>query len=105
MATLSAESGHELFIYYRADPERAEALADAVRAMQAALCREHPGLVARLLCRPELRDGLHTWMEAYALPQGASEVVLAAAIERAAAGLAPLLAGPRRAEHFIACAW
>lgn len=105
MAALSAESGHELFIYYRAEPARAEALADAVRAMQAALCREHPGLVARLLCRPELRDGLHTWMETYALPRGGSEVLLAAAIERAAAGLVPLLAGPRRAEHFIACAW
>ncbi len=105
MAALPAGGSHELFVYYRAAPAQADALSDAVRAMQQRLCREHAGLAARLLCRPELREGLHTWMEAYALPAGASAVVLAAAIERAAEGLAPLLSGPRRAEHFIACAW
>lgn len=101
----AAPEGHELFVYYRARPERSEALAEAVQRMQQGLCAAHPGLVARLLCRAELRDGLHTWMEAYALPPGRSAVALAAAIEQAATVLAPLLDGPRRSEHFVACAW
>ena len=58
----------ELFIYYRADVAHAAALAGAAQHMQAALCIRHPGLSARLLCRPEAREGQHTWMEAYALP-------------------------------------
>lgn len=102
---LPADAGHELYVYYRAEPAHAEALAEAVRAMQAELSASHPGLQARLLCRPELREGLHTWMEVYALPSGMEPVVLAAAIERAAAPLAGFLAGPRHAEHFVACAW
>jgi hypothetical protein len=102
---LTPHESHELYVYYRASPERTEALAAAVQAMQQALCAAHPGLVARLLCRAELREGLHTWMEAYALPPGRSAVALAAAIEQAAVVLAPLLDGPRRSEHFVACAW
>lgn len=104
MASSSSER-HELYVYYRARPAQAEALAEAVGRMQQALCAAHPGLKARLLCRAELREGQNTWMEAYALPVDRSAVALAAAIEQAAAVLAPLLDGPRRSEHFVACAW
>jgi hypothetical protein len=104
MAALPPAPGHELFIYYRAEPGRAAALAAAVRAMQSELCRAHPGLRARLLCRAELREGLQTWMETYRLPPGADAVAVAAEIERAAGALQSQLSGARHAEHFIAAA-
>lgn len=96
---------HELFVYYRADAAQADALAAAVRQMQAELCATHPALRARLLRRSDTRDGLHTWMEVYALPENANAEIFGAAIEGAAARLAPQLAGPRHVEHFVACAW
>lgn len=96
--------GHELFIYYRAEPARADAVAAAVAQMQAQLCLRHSGLSARLLCRPELREGLQTWMEAYRLPANGSALALAADIEQAAVVLLAQLAGPRHVEHFIECA-
>ncbi|HSV69252.1 MAG TPA: DUF4936 family protein [Methylibium sp.] len=96
-------AGHELFIYYRARPEDAQRLADAVLEMQRHLCIACPGLRARLLGRPEVRDGLNTWMETYALPDGLEAVPVAAAIERAAQVLADWTVGPRRVEHFVAC--
>lgn len=98
-------AGDELFIYYRAVPAHASALRDAVQALQARLIRAQPGLSARLLHRPELRDGLQTWMEVYGLPAGADVEASALAIEHAAeAALAPWLASPRHVEHFVACA-
>jgi hypothetical protein len=99
----AATAGHELFIYYRARPEDAQALADAALQMQRHLCDACPGLIARLLCRPELRDGLNTWMETYALPTGLEVVPVAAAIERAAQSLAMWQVGTRHSEHFVAC--
>lgn len=98
---------HELYIYYRAPEAHASTVAEAVQRMQRELIAAHPGLTARLLRRPELTADQHTWMETYALPEGGdAEVVraLAAAIDRAAEVLQPLLAGPRHTEHFIACA-
>lgn len=104
MAVPSSAPGHELFVYYRAEPARAESVAAAVQQMQAQLCEACPGLQARLLRRPDLRDGLQTWMEAYRLPPGASTVAMAAAIERAAESLRAHLSGARHVEHFVACA-
>lgn len=105
MAAPTSAPGHELFIYYRAEPARAEAVAAAVQRMQAHLCDSCPGLQARLLRRPDLRDGLQTWMETYRLPADAGAVAMAAAIERAAESLQPHLSGARHVEHFVACAW
>jgi len=56
----------ELFIYYRSRVECAAEVAALVRGFQAQLRLEHPALVARLLRRPESKDGLLTWMETYA---------------------------------------
>ena len=98
----------ELFIYYRARVDRASALRVEALAMQARLRREHPGLNARLLCRPESVDGLHTWMETYATDpmQRGVDVVAAArrSIDAEAAGLVSLIEGPRHMEVFVACA-
>ncbi|WP_428423930.1 DUF4936 family protein [Methylibium sp.] len=94
----------ELFIYYRVREAHEHTLAAAVGRMQAGLCVTHAGLAARLMRRPDGRDGLHTWMEAYGLPPNPDVAAIAADIERAAQVLAPWIAGPRHAEHFIACA-
>ena len=91
----------EIYIYYRARPEQGQALAEAALAMQHGLRAAWPGLGARLLRRPDLREGLATWMEAYALPPGADPGEVAQAIERAAEALAPWQASPRHVEHFV----
>lgn len=93
----------ELFIYYRAQADRAEALCREVRAMQDRLRRDHPHLTARLLRRPAVSDGRHTWMEIYACAATAATECTPplAAIEAEAAGLAALIDGPRHVETFI----
>lgn len=96
---------HELFIYYRAPTRHAEALVDAVHAMQRRLVERHAGLEARLMRRSDERDGDPTWMETYRLPPDADPAALAAAIAGAAQELGPLIVGERHVEHFLPCAW
>jgi hypothetical protein len=96
----------ELFVYYRVPRACVASAQAAVRAAQAALRVEHPGLVARLLRRdddaaadPALPE---TWMETYAWPaspQGIDEK-LQAAIEAGAAPLLALIDGMRHVEAF-----
>lgn len=99
----------ELFIYYRSPADRQAEVVERVRAFQARLCRRHPQLVARLLRRPELRDGHQTWMETYALPTMHSPDGVSAElqqdIEVEATCLAGCIEGARHTEVFIACAW
>lgn len=94
----------ELFIYYRAPQENASALHAEVSRMQTELRARHPGLQARLLRRPEAADGLHTWMETYALPQEGLNDALQGEIETAARAWSHWIVGPRHVERFIACA-
>lgn len=93
----------ELFIYYRAAVADAAAVEHAAVAFQRTLRERHPGLGARLLRRPQERDGLHTWMEAYVLPAG-RDVALRADIEREAAALSRWIVGGRHVEAFLPCA-
>lgn len=101
VAPTRAAAGPEIYVYYRARPEDGEALVAAALPMQRGLRSAWPGLGARLLRRPELREGLATWMEAYALPLDADPDDVARSVERAAAALAPWLASPRHVEHFV----
>lgn len=95
----------ELFIYYRAKVEDAQALSAAVLAAQAKVQSACPGLQARLLRRPDSRDEHHTWMEIYALAPHGIDDTLAQQIEaQLAAALAPWIVGPRHAEGFVPCA-
>lgn len=99
----------ELFIYYRSSADRAAEVGARVHKFQARLCGRHPQLVARLLRRPEPRDGLLTWMETYSIstmhsPEGISNE-LQQDIEAEAASLADCIVGPRHTEVFNACAW
>ncbi len=87
-----------LYVYYKlaeADLKRARAPAQQVLDAGRPFCER-----ATLLGRPQLHDGLTTWMEAY---DGASDIAaLEAALERAlaASGLTSMMVGPRRSEWF-----
>lgn len=89
------------FVYYRVDTQAQDAWLPAVDAMQAALRRRWPGLVARLMCRMDdaLAGAPATWMEVYEHPDGMSSALqadLLAEINRL-----PLhLTGPRHTERF-----
>lgn len=98
----------ELFIYYRSAEDEAAGVVGQVREFQARLTAGHPGLEARLMCRPEIVDGVHTWMETYAMnaadhPDGIS-AALAQEIEQQALCLVPCLIGTRHVEVFAPCA-
>lgn len=95
---------HELYVYYRAAPSDTDALTAALGRMHGALRASHPGLSARVLRRPEPRDGRCTWMEVYAAPPDDDVDALAADIATAAEALAGWIDGPRHVEHFVACA-
>ncbi|TFW28962.1 DUF4936 family protein [Massilia horti] len=87
----------DLYVYYKVRCEHAARLEPLVRAMQAAL-GEHREVAAQLKRRPEMTDGLQTWMEVYAGVDAAFGEVLDAAAR--GAGLASLIEGPRHAEVF-----
>ncbi|MGI4845701.1 MAG: DUF4936 family protein [Janthinobacterium lividum] len=90
----------DLYVYYKVRIEDARELAPRVRAMQLRLTGardEHGG--ALLQRRPDVRDGLQTWMEVY---PGVDDA-FGARLEQAAAdaGIAGLIQGARRSEVFI----
>jgi len=86
----------DLYVYYKVRTSEAASLAPRVRAMQAGL--GGPAVKPQLKCRPDARDGLHTWMEVYpSVPDGFPAIVDQAARE---AGLDTVIEGPRRSEVF-----
>ena len=87
----------DLYVYYKVRSADAVALAPRVRAMQADLAAR-AGVSVQLKHRPQDQDGLQTWMEVYPGVAAGFDAVLARAVD--GAGIAPLLAGPRRAEVF-----
>lgn len=98
----------ELFIYYRSPQDEAGRLVALARTFQAQLADGHPGLVARLMCKPEVVDGMRTWMETYSMnaaisPDGIT-AALAQEIEAQAACLATCRIGKRHVEVFEPCA-
>lgn len=99
----------ELYVYYRAKEQDSQALRQAVRAWQAELASRFPGLVARLLRRPEVSaDGLVTWMEVYAATDASPTSAVSPAMEREiqvdSVRLDAWLVGARHVEVFEACA-
>ena len=98
----------ELFIYYRVRVVDRHSATAAVLGFQARLRECYPQLATRLLYRPEVTDGLLTWMETYATDsrQDSAGVspLLQATIEEYAAVLTPLIQGTRHSEVFSVCA-
>lgn len=97
------EGPRQLFIYYRVASGRAAAARLAIEALQARLRLALPGLRTQLLRRPDEKDGLQTWMEVYAHPDGVS-LRAQEHIEAAARELQALCPGPRHVEVFVPCA-
>lgn len=93
----------ELYLYYRAPATAAAAVLAAFERLRDALATTQPDLAARLLRRPELTDGAHTWMETYRR-EGGIDAALEARIEAAAVvAFAMVPIGARHLEHFTAC--
>lgn len=96
----------ELFIYYRIRVAAAGLALKTVGAFQARLRVRHPGLSARLLCRPDEQDNTQTWMEIYSfeLTENGVTSEIESEIATEANALAPFLTGPRHTEVFVPCA-
>jgi len=86
----------DLYVYYKVQAADAAGLRQAVAAMQAQLAAAH-GVAPQLKRRPLAQDGVQTWMEVYPAVAGGAFL---AALEAAAAALAPRIAGPRHIEVF-----
>jgi hypothetical protein len=96
-------SAAELYVYYRVAASQWRAAGLLVRGFQQRLCRECPGLRARVLRRPGERSDGVTLMEIYAFDDGRVQGIdepLRARIDAAAEALSPLLASPRQVEVF-----
>lgn len=85
----------QLFVYWHVEPDRLTQALAAVRAAQAGLTADWPGLTARVLerCDPAPRA---TVMEIYAAPGG----IDAAGERRIADALAGIAPGSRHVEAF-----
>jgi len=98
----------ELFIYYQIPVTQAVAARTQVDAFQARLRERHPGLVTRVLRRPESRDSQQTWMEIYSFDRAVNahgvSPALQAEIESEASCLAGIVDGTRHIEVFVECA-
>nr|WP_316639147.1 DUF4936 family protein [uncultured Roseateles sp.] len=88
----------ELYVYYKLEPEQAEAALAAFDRLRAALRQQLPGLQSRLLQRPVVPGAQQTWMEVHSWPQGATPTDgWQAAIEKLAE---PLPGSQRHVEVF-----
>lgn len=98
----------ELYVYYRVRAADAALAAVEVEALHAALRAAIPGLVARLLRRPDESGERQTWMETYAFDaarQAAGvDASMQARIEAEAARRLTRIDGPRHVEVFLECA-
>jgi uncharacterized membrane protein YdbT with pleckstrin-like domain len=92
----------ELFIYFRARAPDDALVKEAIHAMQDQLRRAWPGLKTRLLHRPQVHDGLRTWMEVYSTADALGvSLSVQAAIESAAQAMLPWQVGERHVEVFV----
>jgi hypothetical protein len=87
----------DYYVYYRVRAENAEQLLQSVCAMQKRLLQYH-GITGSLKRRPQLRDGMHTWMEVYPAAPHDFDALLAAEAQQA--DLAKWIDGERHVEHF-----
>lgn len=85
------------YVYYRVRAERAALLQVRVGAMQNSLRQKH-GITCALKQQPQLRDGMHTWMEVYLSAPAAFEAILASEARHVA--LTELIEGERHVEYF-----
>lgn len=90
----------EVFVYWHAEPAAAVEAIAAARAFQRALCRDHPGLAARLYRRADAARGRVTVMESYASASGVDERLRAAVTSAGTQAPAAWCPGARHVEVF-----
>ena len=95
----------ELYVYYEVQEGDAIAAEAEARQFQSALRARTPGLLTRLLRRPDASGGRSTWMEVYAMdpqiePAGVG-AALQADIEREAVRRLTRIDGERHVEVFL----
>jgi hypothetical protein len=92
----------ELYLYWKLAPADEPAARQALAVWQQALCRRHPGLLARVLRRLDEGGAAQlTLMEVYAQPpHGVSDALLQTVRDEGDALLAPWCAGRRHLEVF-----
>lgn len=88
----------DLYIYYRVRASDADAFQQKATAMQSEL-QGHDTVNAALKRRPDVQDGMHTWMEVYLATTPDFEARLAQAV--IANGLPAFIQGPRHTEQFV----
>jgi Domain of unknown function (DUF4936) len=91
-------SGAVLYVYYKVPVQEHALWANPVRAFQAALVAQWPGLKAELLQRPEAADGKETWMEIYQHLIDLTPEMMDSIQQHANAAGLPM---PRHTEQFI----
>lgn len=96
-----SDTRRELYVYYRVAAAHWHEAADAVARWQREMCLTHPGLVARVLRRPEADDAVVMLMEVYAGLR-AIDAVVEATLVRGASALEPWLLDQRHIERFEA---
>jgi hypothetical protein len=94
---VTAPNTVDWYIYYQVRAEHETTLHERVSTMQRRLLQTC-GVIGSLKRRPQLRDGLHTWMEVYIAAPIDFDTLLAA--EVSAAKLSELIDGERHVEHF-----
>lgn len=91
----------DLYIYYRVERARADALFGKIKGVQAML-QARLGIAGALKRRPGEQNGLQTWMEIYQdiLPSGAQEFTQTLARALDDSGASALISGERHVEQF-----
>lgn len=92
----------ELYIYWRVASARKVQATAVMRAWQAALVLQHPGLHARLLSRSDDDASLVTLMETYAAVNGLPAALHRVIVDQGARMAAPWCEGTRHVETFYA---
>ncbi|MFZ6813324.1 DUF4936 family protein [Undibacterium sp. Rencai35W] len=88
----------DCYIYYKVPVEFQDQVLGQVRGMQAAL-RAQTGVSGGLQRRPEISNGLHTWMEIYRHVPDNFIASLTVAVQQTR--LLPLIDGERHPEFFM----
>lgn len=88
----------DFYIYYKVRAEHADELELRLRMMQAELGLA-TGIYGDIKRRPEMKDGMQTWMECYLATGAGFDAALAAAEQDAS--LSELIAGDRHTEVFV----
>ncbi|MFZ6845076.1 DUF4936 family protein [Undibacterium sp. RuTC16W] len=88
----------DCYIYYKVAVEFQDQVLGQVRGMQAAL-HAQTGVIGGLQRRPEISNGLHTWMEIYRHVPGNFIASLTVAVQQTR--LLSLIDGERHPEFFM----